>query len=355
MNVFVTGIGNVSPQNTLDNEAFLTEIRNEKTTALWCIEPDYKSLLVGVNLRRMSRLLKQAVYSAKLCMNDAECTELDAIITGTGLGFTQDTEKFLTGIYKNNEGIISPTLFIQSTHNVVSAKIALLLNCENYNFTYANKGASFESALIDGMMQINENCSNVLVGGFDELTENYLKITNRMKLWKSEAFHQLDLLANTGKGCVPGEGSAFFMLSNKPNQKCYGEIKGLKILFQPKSNEDVENEILNLLNEHNIKVDDLDICLLGFNGQENIDSSYGSLTDGILKDSNLCCFKHLCGEYKTASAFGLWTACQIMEKQTVPEVLKINAFDNNKIENILIYNNYYNSNHSILLLQNVKS
>ena len=51
----------------------------------------------------------------------------DAIITGTGLGCLEDTEKFLTAMVTNKEEFLTPTSFIQSTHNTVSAQIALLL------------------------------------------------------------------------------------------------------------------------------------------------------------------------------------------------------------------------------------
>ena len=351
MNIYINGLGNVSPQNTTDNEVFLEEIRNEKAKSLWCVEPIYKELLAGVNLRRMSRLMKIGIYSAQLCINDAEQPELDAIITGTGLGFQADTEKFLTNIFGNEEGLVSPTQFIQSTHNGISGKIALLLNCEKYNFTYVNRGASFECALLDGMMQIEEEANNILIGGFDELTENFLNITNRMRLWKNRDIHQLDLLKNDDIGSMPGEGAAFFMLGKKPTKKCYAVIKGMRILFKPKTNQLVEHEITALLKENDLSLADIDVCMLGLNGDKNIDNSYKNLQNGLLTNLNICYYKHLCGEYKTASSFGLWAACQILAKQNIPEVLKLNSFENKRINNLLLYNNYNNSNHSILLIQ----
>jgi len=356
MNVFINGLGNISPQNTLDNDNFLSEVRNESSMSLRVVEPDYKTQLKGINSRRMSRLMKQGVASALHCLKDSGEEDLDAIITGTGLGFTKMTENFLTNIYKHDEGILSPTQFIQSTHNTISGTIALILNCDKYNFTYSNRGSSFESALLDGLMKIKEGCENVLVGGFDEITENYLNITNRMKLWKTQEFSQLDLLSeNNSSGTLPGEGSTFFMLNKNKSANTYCAVKGIRMLFKPKSNDLFEHEINALLEESDLDREQLDLCLLGLNGDKKIDQNITEIKDRFLKGVDACYFKHLCGEYKTATAFGMWTGTQILAKQSVPEVLKTSPFSKDKIDNLLIYNNYNDTYHTLILLQNVTS
>lgn len=356
MNVYINGIANISPQHTLDNSAFLTELRNENSTALRVVEPDYKAHLQGINSRRMSRLMKQGVASALHCLKDSGEEKLDAIITGTGLGFTKMTENFLTNIYKHDEGILSPTQFIQSTHNTISGTIALILNCDKYNFTYSNRGSSFESALLDGLMKVMEGSEAVLVGGFDEITENYLNITNRMKLWKNKDFPQLDLLSeNNSSGTIPGEGSTFFMLSKKPSDHTYCAVKGIRMLFNPKSTELINQEIKSLLAANQLDLAELDLCLLGLNGDKKIDHNISEVQDNFLNGVDACYFKHLCGEYKTATAFGMWTGTQILAKQSVPDVLKTKPFEKEKIENLLIYNNYNDTYHTLILLQNVSA
>lgn len=356
MNVFINGIGNISPQNTLDNSDFLTDVRNESSMGLRAVEPDYKTHLQGINSRRMSRLMKQGVASALHCLKDSGEEDLDAIITGTGLGFTKMTENFLTNIYKHDEGILSPTQFIQSTHNTISGTIALILKCDKYNFTYSNRGSSFESALLDGLMKVMEGCDSVLVGGFDEITENYLNITNRMKLWKTKEFSQLDLLSeNNSSGTIPGEGSTFFMLNKKQSENTYCAVKGMKMLFNPKSTDLIEHEINDLLTENNLGLDQLDLCLLGLNGDKKIDQNITEVQNRFLSGVNACYFKHLCGEYKTATAFGMWIGAQILAKQSIPEVIKTSPFSKDNIDNVLIYNNYNNTYHTLILLQNVTS
>jgi len=355
MNIYINGLGNVSPQVTTDSKVFLEEPINKEGVSFWCIDPDYKAILQKANLRRMSRLIKFGIYAAQQCLLDANVEDLDAILTGTGLGCQKDTEKFLIDIYGNDEGVLSPTKFMQSTHNTLSGQIALMLNCENYNFTYVHRGASFESALLDGVMLIEEGAKNVLVGGLDELTETYLTITNRMKMWRKEQINQLDLFSDKQSGTIAGEGASFFLLSKEPTPKSYAKIKGMKILFKPKSIEAIHAEMASLLNDSDIAFEDLDVVVLGVNGDPAQDKLYDDLKEKYFQEIQLTAFKHLCGEYKTASAFGMWTAAQILGKQNIPEVLKLNKNDKPRLKNVLVYNCYNNSNHSLLLLQDVNA
>ena len=61
---------------------------------------------------------------------------------------------FLTKMVENNEELLTPTAFIQSTHNTIGAQIALMLQCNNYNNAFVHRGFSFESALLDAMLLI---------------------------------------------------------------------------------------------------------------------------------------------------------------------------------------------------------
>ncbi len=93
--------------------------------------------------RRMSRIIKMGVCAAMKCLQDAEIKNPDAIITGTGMGCIEDTGKFLSSYIENEEKLLNPTPFIQSTHNTVGAAIALMLKCHNYNNTLWSQGIFF--------------------------------------------------------------------------------------------------------------------------------------------------------------------------------------------------------------------
>ena len=112
------------------------------------------------------------VAAAFGCLNEAGCEMPEAIITGTAYGCLEDTGVFLSKMVEQHEELLSPTAFIQSTHNTVGAQIALMLRCRNYNNTFVHRGLSFESALLDAMLLMQEQTvSNALVGGVDAIRE----------------------------------------------------------------------------------------------------------------------------------------------------------------------------------------
>ena len=78
------------------------------------------------------------------------------------------------------------------------------------------------------------------------------------------------------------------------------------------------------------------------------------LTDSILNkavgSSPVGVFKHLCGEYSTASAFAVWLGARIIQRQYVPQIILNQPFKGSA-KNILIYNPYFENHHSLILLR----
>ncbi|MDD5570085.1 MAG: beta-ketoacyl synthase chain length factor [Bacteroidales bacterium] len=352
--IYIKGIGNISPQKTIDNSGFPDEVMEYPDAEyLKCIEPVYKKYIEPMASRRMSRVVKMGLYSAKTCLDEADIEKPDAIITGTGLGCVEDTEKFLTSIIQNEEKLLNPTPFIQSTHNTISAQISLFLKCHGYNYTYAHRGFSFESALLDSILMFNEKSANtILLGGVDEITENTYQITKRLGHWKRENINHLKLLEYKTKGSIAGEGSAFFLLTNQPDKANYAKISSVHAFYKPENSGIIKNEIISFLSKNNLRVEDIDVAILGLNGDKNFDEIYYKLTEEIFKNTVCAYFKHLCGEYHTASSFAMYTAANILKNQFVPDVIKFNNKPQRQYKNILIYNHYRNINHSLLLLQN---
>ena len=60
--------------------------------------------------RRLGKLLKRAIVTAKQALGE---TIPEAIITGTGLGCIENTEKFLVSMLENDEEYLQPTYFMQ--------------------------------------------------------------------------------------------------------------------------------------------------------------------------------------------------------------------------------------------------
>ena len=349
MDIFINGVGVISPQES--NSGFPDNFKNYSAEYLKCIEPNYKDFINPIQLRRMSRILKMGTAAAKLCLTDSVVEMPDAIITGTAMGCIEDTEKFLSTMIENKETLLTPTSFIQSTHNTVSAQVALMLKCNSYNYTYVNRGFSFESCLLDAKLMINDNeANNILVGGFDEITNNHFSITKKIGWWK-EPINSFELLSSKTTGSIAGEGTAFFMLSNCRTEKSYARFAGIKTFFMPSDKNEIKENINEFLTENELSLSDIDTVIYGLNGDIQSDKVYYSINDELFNHSNSLYFKHLCGEYHTASSFAFWIASEILKYQHIPEILFVDAKQKSEPKNVLIYNHFQNRNHSFILLR----
>jgi 3-oxoacyl-(acyl-carrier-protein) synthase len=278
-------------------------------------------------------------------------TAPDAIVTGTAYGCLEDTGTFLSKMVEQREELLAPTAFIQSTHNTVGAQIALMLNCNGYNNVFVHRGFSFESALLDAMLLLKENeAKNVLVGGLDEITNYSHAILSRLGLYRSNAGSNFNLYAEKAKGTIGGEGAAFFLLTSESSGEDYAIIKDLRTFYKPADSLETVTYIRSFLRANDLSADDLDLVLTGRNGDREGDRVYDEITDHIFGNTLTINFKHLCGEYPTATAFATWVAANILKKGVVPAVLSNGEEIKTSFRNILIYNHSQNTHHSLILL-----
>jgi 3-oxoacyl-[acyl-carrier-protein] synthase III len=283
-------------------------------------------------------------------MTEAQLEMPDAIITGTGMGCVEDSEKFLKGIIDNNEQFLTPTSFIQSTHNTVGAQIALGLQCYGYNFTYVNGSVSFESALLDANMQIiSGEAGSILVGGVDETGQHTLALYKLINIIKNEEDAPYSVLGSGSRGVVFSEGAGFFVLENKKKDSSYAEIQDITFV-NSLSLEEVEGFITDFLKANGLSEKDLDAIVLGNNGDCGFDDFY-KVSGSLFKDTPQACYKHLSGEFNTSSAFGFWSALNILKEQQIPEIMKMNSLAREEYSTILLYNQYRGKDHSLILLK----
>jgi 3-oxoacyl-(acyl-carrier-protein) synthase len=351
MEAYIRGIGNISPQPTFDNATFLEEVREHNTARLQAVDPDYKQFIQPNQLRRMSRLLKMGVTAAGICLKDAGVEKPDAIITGTGLGMMEETEKFLNGILDNGERLLNPTAFIQSTHNTVGASIAVMLGCNNYNLTYVHGPLSLENALLDSLMWLAEKPSDkVLLGGIEEITKDHFTITDSMGFWKKGELSNLSL-DHKAPGTIAGEGASFFLLTHEESPQNYARIAGLATRFNPGHKPQAASFIEEFLSENKLDKTEIELLITGKNSDPENDAIYDPALSYFGENTPLAWYKHLCGEHYLASSFALWMGAKIMKTGHIPGIARLNdAKEKGHINNILIYNHYNNLHHSLILL-----
>ena len=349
--MYIRATGNISPQKTFGHSAFLQEPVEYSGNRLACIEPDYKTFIDVKLIRRMSRIIRMGVAAAMECLQEAQIKQPDAIVTGTAYGCLEDTGLFLTKMVEYNEELLTPTAFIQSTHNTIGAQIGLMLQCNNYNNAFVHRGFSFESALLDSMLLLKEKeAENVLVGAIDEITNISHTILNRLGLYKQEQVSNLDIFKTRSKGTIAGEGASFFLLANEPSANDYAKLEGLKTFYKPENEKEIEDHIINFLSSNSISINDIDLVITGRNGDKKSDKIFEELDQQIFKERSSVNYKHLCGEYPTASAFALWLAANIIRHKEVPAVLNYQGSNEKKIKRILIYNHYQQIHHSLFLV-----
>lgn len=342
----------ISPQDTFTHDGLLSSVRVVEGNRWPCIEPDYKTYITDAALRRrMSRIVKMGVAAALGCVKSSGITQPDAIITATGLGCLADTEKFMAALIERQEQQLNPTPFIQSTFNTVGAQIALLLNNQGYNNTYAHSGCAFESALIDALMQIGEaNANNVLAGCYDEMTDTCFEIMQRLGFWKKNLDNSCHLYENPSSGSAAGEGTAFFMLSNRlPANTLPIKLSGVRSFRVPADHVSLLREVELLLANGEKTSSDIDLLLLGNNGDASGDLMYRQLIEYFPRNKGYCFFKNLCGEYPTSSAFALYLAFNLLKSQHIAEGIIHRGNMPGNITNVLIYNHYQKVSHSLML------
>lgn len=351
MTIFIRATANISPQETFGRVPFLANPVEYTGTCLKVIEPDYKNFIDPKMIRRMSRIIRMGVAAASECLKEAGLEEPGAIITGTAYGCLEDTDIFLRKIIEQNEEMLSPTSFIQSTHNTVGAQIALMTKCHHYNNTFVHKGFSFESALLDAILLLRENeATNVLIGSVEEVSDLSYAVLNRFGMFKTAPVSNLKLYSSNTKGTIAGEGAAFFLLASQPAENDLALLDAMVTFYQPKDIAEIKDHITGFLSSRSVSIDDIDLVITGKNGDIKNDCGYDHLIRSLFRNKEVINFKHLCGEYPTATSFALWLAANIIRTGSAPAATGYKGSATDKLKYVLIYNNYQHVYHSLFLV-----
>lgn len=170
--VYILSAAQISIQEPLCDKWMDSPISYDGSRQAHCIDPQFKDFISPIKSRRMGNLMKRAIAVSLSAMKEAGVDNPDAIITGTGLGCIENTELFLREMTDKGEELLSPTPFMQSTHNTISSGIAIFTQCHSYNCTYSQDDISFESALLDSYLMIaSGEAKTVLAGTHDEATD----------------------------------------------------------------------------------------------------------------------------------------------------------------------------------------
>ncbi|MCB0651661.1 MAG: hypothetical protein KDC85_10335 [Saprospiraceae bacterium] len=348
MLAYINGVDCISAQ--LENNTLVPLEKGQ--VCVTAHEPLYTEFIPSGKIRRMDKLSKMGLYSSKVCMKDAGVEEVDGIVVGVGQTFSDNPAVILEKLIDNDEGLINPGMFMNSLLSSASGQIALELKCYGYNNTLTQRGFSFESALLDGIMQMEiGECENILVGGLDVVTDTYLELAHEYGYVNSSGFDSGAYFSNEDNERTVGEGSGFFMLSSHPNQQSYAALKGLKCLYLPEPGRQLTDKLAAFLQENHIVNTNIDLVLSGKGFDHLFEEPYLKTEENLFRGVPHLYFKRYCGEYPTATTFGLWMGAQILKNQALPENDPVNATVKGNIETILLINSFAGNYFTFLLLQ----
>lgn len=327
---YILSASQVSCQKPLCEEWMTTPIWYNQSYAR-AVEPDTKEFIIPSEARRMSKILKRAICSAITALNISRIKQPDAIITGTGAGCLENSEKFLIDMSNFGENCLKPTLFMQSTHNTISSLIAIILKCHGYNNTYSHKGISFDSALLDAWLQIKlGSIKSALIGSHDEVTpfmDLIIEKTNPMYKFVSESDVSVMISSQ----------------SDEVSPLC--EITSVELLYKP----DLQDVV------NSIKTDDYTALILGVNGNEQNDKPYLKILECIPSSVPIIKYKHVFGENYSSSSMAMYVAAHLLSSQSIPEhmLYKKCPMTNLNIRELIIINHSDMTAWSIVKLNTV--
>ena len=338
----------ISPQNGF-SETEVQTICLSANNLLKAIEPAYPGIPPGV-MRRLGKSVRMALGAALPLLEKHPVP--DGIVMATANGGMEDCIKFLNQIIEYKEGLLTPANFVQSTSNAAAAQIALVTKNHNYNITHVHRGLAFENALLDVMMLLKETQDGgYLVGCTDEISAYNYNIDRLDGWFRSEPVLNTQLFQSPAKGTIAGEG-AFMVWMNNQSEGAIARLVALKTLHSLDPNLVLET-LKNFLSNHFPKGEMPDLLMTGENGDQRM-APYLDIVESFFNNNlSIARFKHLCGEYCTASSYACWLSMQIFQSGVVPRTLIKKKAGGQSCKQILIYNNYRGMQHAFILVSAV--
>ncbi|MDP4129803.1 MAG: beta-ketoacyl synthase chain length factor [Bacteroidota bacterium] len=327
------------------SETDLSVITESKDNRLKVKEPVYTDIPPGT-LRRMGKAVRMSVGSALPLLK--EFPQPDGIIIGTANGGMEDCIKFLNQIIEYREGLLTPGNFVQSTSNAPAAQIAMITKNKKYNNTHTHRGLAFENALLDAFMLLKENPDRTyLLGSVDEISDYNFNIDRLDGCFRDEIVSNKQLFDHPAAGTIAGEGSLMMIVSGQPSG-AFAAVDALQTIHTTDERL-VLKTLFEFLHKNGFPAVAPDLLITGENGDARLEKYYRNAESLVPRGTAIARFKHLSGEYSTASSFGFWLATEILRTGKIPEIV-LKKSGKTDIRKILIYNNYRGLQHAFVLL-----
>jgi 3-oxoacyl-[acyl-carrier-protein] synthase II len=181
-----------------------------------------KALLKKV--RRSDSLSKMSVVAASDALADSGIENIAqkklGIIISTAFGPHVTTFDFLDDILDHGDAAVSPTTFSNSVHNAAASYVATALNIKGPTLTITQFHFSFQAALQLAQTWLQQGrCEYVLAGAVDQYGEVLGYVSDHKLTTAKDGRIKPFTFKPTCQ--VPGEGAAFFLLSQGSGGSVY--------------------------------------------------------------------------------------------------------------------------------------
>lgn len=347
--MFIIDTYAISAQRTFDSSFGQSELIPFSPPYYKAIEPDYSSIIPASQLRRMCKAVRMGIGAGLPLIKR---NNINGIVIGTANGGLGNCIEFLNQLVEYNEGMLTPTNFVQSTPNAIASQLAIFSKNTGYNSTHTNGSLAFENTLLDALLFLehNQTPATLLLGSVEEIsTYNYTIdfLSGRFKETLEKG--QNPLLINS-PGSVCGEGASMFIVSNN-ERNAIAKVRDVQTICCPQQN-DIQELIEYMLNKNHLSITDIDMLMVGNNGDNRTDFWYSYLEDLFQGNPLVLTFKHLSGEYRTASGFAMYLGAEIFRNVSLINYIEPEK-DIRQVNRILIYNHFDGIRHGFILLEKV--
>ena len=346
--MFIIDTFAISPQLTHNQKFESGEWTDHSDKYYLAIEPNYLELIPSNLLRRMGKAVRMGIGAGLPLIQ--RNVKTDGIIIGSANGGLEDCIHFLNQIVDYEEGVLTPTNFVQSTPNALAGQLALMSKNTGYNMTHVNGSLSFESAILDGILFFDEQnaSSTLLIGAVEEISEYNYNIDLLAGRYKTENTPNSNLLTTDSAGSVCGEGATMFIVSNNP-EKALAEIVDVTQVTTTEF-KNLQQATIDFFKRNNISPDMIDLVLIGKNGDNRTDGWYDEFQAAFFENKPTLCYKNMVGEYRTSSAFATYLAAEILSKK-INKTKQFVGEIPQEFNYLLIYNHFDGVRHGLTLVK----
>ncbi|HEY3451633.1 MAG TPA: beta-ketoacyl synthase N-terminal-like domain-containing protein [Myxococcales bacterium] len=288
--------------------------------------------------RGQSMALEVVRRALAACAEPPEKGRGTAVSLGTSLAEEGDDILFLQKIIEFGEKGAKPAYFVNSVKNALASQLALNNGWQGENQTFAHDALSFETALWQGARLLCAGrARHAVVCGVDALIE-FQEIHGHVAGHYRSDPKPIEPLAGFPrpcaqgpKGTVVGEGAAAFVLaaensSPKRQARLLGVRSGGAVTRYPKLI--VADELAYVKDaaaQMGVDLGSVGLVLMGANDDALLDPIYAGVFAGLKSaapKAGLGVYKHLTGEFATASALGFALAVRAVAEKAIPAEIR---------------------------------